>query len=340
MKVWKMFALAAPLTLGAAAPGNGPGAEKLFGNWAVTCDNVKHCEATALMPAGWSGDNAPALDLTREAGPAGAVTVSLSPSAETYGIVDILIDRKLMSSGAIRDGTITLTGATAEGIARGMATGKQVTLRAHGKTIGTISLTGASAAMRYIDAEQGRAGGMTALVARGKVSAASVPAARPAPRIQAVKPGKGRAATLPAAEIAKLRTRAGCDDYQVLDGVEPVFQRLDGRATLVMIPCGSGAYQSSFALYVITDGKAAPAPFDIAPEESGGGISMLIEPEWDPNGNALDSRAKGRGLGDCGRAQSWVWDGQRFRMTRFIALDPCRLSGNWLQRYRAEAVFK
>jgi hypothetical protein len=337
MTLWKMAVLAAPLALA----GPGPGQERLFGNWAVVCDNVKHCEATALMPEGWHGDQAPGLDITREAGAAGAVTIALSPSAETYGIVDILIDRKLMSSGPIRDGTITLTGATAEGLARAMAAGRQVTLRAHGKIVGTLPLAGASAAMRHIDAEQGRAGGVTALVARGKASAAAVPGAKPLPRIQAVRPGKGRAATLTAGETDQLRLGAGCGDHELPDGLKTEFHRLDGRTTLVTVPCISGAYQTSYALYVLREGRAVPAPFDIAPGEEGGtGVSWLVEAEWDPATATLDSRAKSRGLGDCGKAQSWVWDGTRFRMTRYIALDACRLSGNYLQRYRAEAVFK
>jgi len=45
--------------LAAAATGAGPGEEKLFGNWAVACDNVKRCEATVLMPESWDGDEAP-----------------------------------------------------------------------------------------------------------------------------------------------------------------------------------------------------------------------------------------------------------------------------------------
>jgi len=335
MGFWNLAALAAPLALSVG----GPGQEKLFGNWAVVCDNVKRCEATAMMPQGWSGDTAPGLDLAREPGPMGAVTIALSPGVQTYGMVDILIDRKIMASGAYREGTITLTGATAEGIARAMATGKQVTLRAHGKIVGTISLVGASAAMRYIDAEQGRAGGMTALVARGKAPVSAVPAARPLPRIQAVKPGKGRAATLPAGEIEALRVKAGCGDYDVLDGVTPLFHRLDGRSTLAAIPCISGAYQSSYALYLIQGGKAVPAPFDHAPEGENG-VPWLVEAEWDADRASLDSVAKSRGLGDCGTAQSWAWDGQRFRMTRYLALDACRLSGNYLHRYRAEPVFK
>lgn len=329
--------------LAAALALAGPGDERVFGNWAVACDNVKHCEATMLMPEAWSGDEAPSFDIAREAGPAGMVSISISPVSEAGGVTDILIDRRLVGSGVLRDGTISLSGATAEGLARAMASGRVMTLRQRTGPVATLSLTGASAALRYIDAEQGRAGTLTALVARGPKSAAAVPGAQPLPRIQALRPGKGKPASLPAARTDALRIEAGCGDYQVNDGLEPEFHRLDGRSTLVVVPCVSGAYQSAASLFVITDGRIAPAPFDYPPDrgaEEKGKVPSLTEPEWDPATGTLGSHAKGRGLGDCGTDQSWVWDGTRFRMTRYSALDACRLSGNWLTRYRAQPVFK
>ena len=333
--------LAATAAAAAATAPGAPGAEKLFGNWAVACDNVKRCEATALMPESWGGDEAPGLYVTREAGPAGAVTIAISPVAETPGLIDILIDRRLMGSGVMRDGSVHLTGATAEGMARAMANGRVLTLRSHRKIIATLSLSGASAALRYFDAEQGRAGGLTALVAKGPKSAAAVPGAMAVPKVPAIRPGKGKAASFTAAELDSLRTQSGCDTYFVSDWMEPQFHRLDGHTTLLLIPCVAGAYQASYAAYVATGGKIAPAPFDFPP---GGGLTekapTLTEPEWDAEKGVLDAHAKGRGLGDCGVSQSWVWDGKRFRMTDFTALNPCRLSGSWLTRYRAEAVYK
>jgi len=321
----------------------GPGAEKVFGNWAVGCDNVKRCEATMLMPESWSGGEAPTFDIAREAGPAGALTITISPLSKAGGVTDILIDRRLIGSGVLRDGTINLSGATAEGLARAMASGRVMTLRQRQGILATLSLTGSSAALRYIDAEQGRAGTMTALVARGPKSAAAVPAAQPVPRIKAVRPGRGAAATLPTAQTDALRIRAGCDPEPLPDGSKLEFYRLDRRSTLIIIPCGSGAYQSWFALYVVTDGRVGPAPFDIPPdwgETDKEPIPQLTEAGWDPATSVLNSHAKGRGLGDCGTDQSWAWDGSRFRMTRYTALETCRLSGTWLTRYRATPVFK
>ncbi|MCW3846359.1 DUF1176 domain-containing protein [Sphingomonas sp. LB-2] len=337
MMFWRMLALAASLMLTAAAPA--PGQEKLFGNWAVVCDNVKRCEATALMPESWSGDEAPGLDIARDAGPAGAVTVAISPIREVPGIIDILIDRHMVGSGTMRDGSIHLTGGTAEGIARAFATARQLTLRSHGKIIATISLTGSSAALRYIDAEQGRAGGVTALVARGPKSAVLVPAAAALPKVPAMRPGRGKAATLPAAQLTALRTQAGCDG-PMPEGWEPEFDRLDGRSTLLLLPCGMGAYQGWAAIYVLTDGKAVAAQFDFGIESDRDPVPTLTEAEWDAGNGSLNSHAKGRGLGDCGISREWVWDGSRFRMTLFNGLDACRLSGNWMTRYRAQPVYK
>jgi hypothetical protein len=323
----------------------GPGAEKLFGDWAVSCDNVQRCEATVLMPESWSGDKAPGLDFSRDAGPGGTVTLSVSATGELHGIADLLIDGRMVGSGVLRDGSVSLTGGTAEGLARAMASGHALTMRLGRKTVATLSLRGAAAAMRYIDDKQGRVGGVTALVARGSRSATAVPGAAALPRVPAVRPGSGTAATLTNAQTEPLRKQAGCEEYDVLDGLKPEFYRLDRHATLVSIPCVSGAYQSSFVLFVVTDGRIAPAPFDIAPDADSDPaertpLPWLTEAEWDPKTSTLGSHAKGRGLGDCGTNQSWVWDGTRFRMTYYNGLDQCRLSGNWLTRYRAASFFK
>jgi hypothetical protein len=112
---------------------------------------------------------------------------------------------------------------------------------------------------------------------------------------------------------------------------------------LVLVPCLSGAYQGSSAIYVLKrGGQAEPAPFDFAPPgiDPGHPVPTLAEAEWDEGEGSLNSHAKGRGLGDCGVNQSWVWDGTRFRMTFANGLDACRLSGSWLTRYRAQVVWR
>jgi hypothetical protein len=326
--------------LAAAATAGGPGEEKLFGNWAVTCDNVKRCEATVLMPQGWQPPDGPKLDLVRDAGPAGSLFITISPETEAPGLIDILIDRHLMGSGVMRGGSVHLTGATAEGIARAMATGRVLSLRSRRKTLMSISLTGSSAAMRHIDTEQGRAGGVTALVARGPKGAAAVPAAIPVPQIRAVRPGKGKPATLTAAQIEPLRQLAGCDAGQGLEAEAPQFHRLDGHSALLLFICHYDLRGSGYAAFVVSGGKAMPAQFDFAPDSRHAGpVAWLIDPQWEGDAGLTMFRWSGD-LGDCGSRQNWVWDGSRFRLTYYNGLEQCRRSGNRLKRYRAEAVYK
>ncbi|NWM54888.1 DUF1176 domain-containing protein, partial [Escherichia coli] len=84
-------------------------------------------------------------------------------------------------------------------LAAAMANGKQLILAdASGKLVARISLAGSSAALRHIDADQGRAGTVTAVVATGAKAVSTVPGAAGPPRIAALRPA-GAAAALPPA---------------------------------------------------------------------------------------------------------------------------------------------
>jgi len=146
------------LALALAAPGDlPPGPERAFGDWAVTCDNVKRCEAVAVSDAPRGSDTASDARIAREPGPAGGVTIDLWPAATSEGVITILIDGRQVGSGFVRKESLQLTGNAAEGLVRAMATGNVLTLRAGRKTLASYSLKGSAATLRYIDSEQGRA---------------------------------------------------------------------------------------------------------------------------------------------------------------------------------------
>src|SRR3546814_1300664 len=70
---------------------------------------------------------------------------------------------------AVKDGRTTASGNAAAAIAYALANGQRLTVRdPGGAVLATISLAGASASLRYIDAEQHRAGTATAIVARSE----------------------------------------------------------------------------------------------------------------------------------------------------------------------------
>lgn len=331
-----MLILAAfALAQSAPAPQQGP--MKTFGDWVVACDNVKQCEMTSLQPEGgdWS-DAGWQMAVTREAGPAGGWTVELMGEEAPAGLTV-----QVEGTAAVWRGDM-FSGGEALSLVEALANGKAVVVRSGaGKPLGRISLSGSSASLRFIDAEQGRAGSVSAAVAKGPKPASAVPAASLLPVIAVVRPG-GTPAPLAPALLNQLWTESACaENYD--DGSRPAVEHyaLGGGATLVLVPCGAGAYNFSTVPYVLRGGKAALATFDAAPGWGGDdGPPMLVNAGFDAKTGELSSYAKGRGIGDCGSAETYVWDGTRFRLTEARAMGECRGSSNWLTVWRARAVAK
>lgn len=327
-----MLTLAFLFAAAQATPQQGP--IRTFGDWVVACDNVKRCEMTSLFSE--MGDmDAPQMSITRAPGPGGGWTVELTPPVDAKGL------RLSVEGGAATVWTgERFTGADAAAIVAGLANGTAaVVTDPAGKASGAISLAGTSAALRFIDAEQGRAGTVTAMVARGAKPAGTVPAARALPRIAYRLPA-GAAQPYSAATYAGMWAQSGCSDsYDADSRPEPRSHALGGGKTLVLIPCGSGAYNFSTVPYVLADGKATVARFDMVPGWTDGeGIATLVNAGFDPRTGRLGSYAKGRGLGDCGSSETYVWDGEMFRLVEARAMGECRGSVNWLAVWRAQAV--
>lgn len=309
---------------------------KTFGDWAVGCDNVNDCEMASLGPEG--ADFPPInLMLARTAGPDSAITVTLLPNdglAPKAAPAGIAIDNKAVG-GAFGSGDApALTGDAALQIAAAMSNGHGLAIRdASGKTLSSLSLKGASAALRYIDAQQGRAGSVTAIVARGDHPAASVPAGPAAPQIVALAPN-GAPFAPDAAMIATMKQRAQCDDSAHGD-VET--HALGGGATLILLPCSAGAYNLISAVFVASGGKATPAQMDapsgFTPDDQPAAVPMLVNSTFADG--ALTSFAEGRGLGDCGSRQEFVWDGSRFRLSHQEDMGECRGDPNYITTWNA-----
>ncbi|WP_367348229.1 DUF1176 domain-containing protein [Sphingobium yanoikuyae] len=92
------------------------------------------------------------------------------------------------STAAGRDGDrarcdATLRGPQASALAIAMARGSTMEVRTGNRSLGRPRLAGAGAAIRYMDARQGRAGTTTALVATGPLGPLAVRVAPPTPAI-------------------------------------------------------------------------------------------------------------------------------------------------------------
>lgn len=307
----------------AAASTPKPGVLKTFRDWTVGCDNGLTCTMIALGSED-AGARVPSVILTRAAGPDGGWSASLSgEDGEQPGIV---VDGK------------TIPKTDAAGIAAAIANGKTASAKG---AAGGVSLAGASAALRYIDAMQGRAGGVTATVAKGPAPASAVPPAPPLPVVTALTPS-GTAAKPTAAQVAEMLKRAQCE-IPADSGINqtPETHAVGGGTTLVFVPCSSGAYNLSAAVFAMKDGRFAPARADVPTGFTEGGEAGDVSVV---NGGFEDglvtSYAKGRGVGDCGVSQSLAWDGTRLRLVAQDEMGECRGSTDMIPTWRATVVRK
>lgn len=324
----------------AATPRAGP--INSFGDWAVACDNVRVCEMTSLIPEDEESDGSDSgasFSVARAAGPGGGFFFELSTNGGVAGPVSVRIDGKRIVDGNVANDGMTLAGDAAERIVAAMANGKRLTLnRKAGKEVAHASLAGSAAALRFIDAEQGRAGTVTAAVAKGTKPASAVPPVAALPKVRSIAPS-GVATKVTPALIRTMRSLSGCETEDGQSNDPIIGNAIGGGKTLVLLPCGAGAYNFSTVPFVVAAGKPVIARFDSPPGWTlAEGTPTLVNADWDAKLGRLGSYTKARGLGDCGSSETYVWDGTMFRLIEATQMGECRGSINWLTIWRATPV--
>lgn len=316
----------------AAAPAPAARSEsRQFRDWLATCDNTNDCVAfgPASEGTGW-------VRVGSAPGPDGARTVAVGfwPSSGDglTGPITLTLDGRGHVAAAVGGdhepvGVAQIPAANASAVASGLAAGQTLTLTGGGETV-PMSLSGASAAMLWIDERQGRLETPTALVRKGARSAASVPGAAVAPQVLAAPPiaqtGFGDSGqTLPAAleAVAAVKAcRAETGDSGMSDQV--MSARLDGSTELWAVPCFAGAYNIGHDWYLTGPGGRNPRAVSLpsATGESGAGT---INGGYDPGTRTISAFSKGRGIGDCGTASTWTWTGRSFVLSAETAMTEC-----------------
>lgn len=318
----------APLTDTATPPRPLP--LKTFGDWAVGCDNGATCQAGSLAP---EDGEPPALTLSieRAAGPDAGLTIRLRGNAPALPLTFAVDGEAVARGGTAQDDWTALRGEPALALTRKLANGRAITVAdASGKTIATLSLTGAAAALRWIDAQQGRDGTIGALAASGKR-----PDTRPAPALPVVRAPvvRGEAALLDPLLVTRMRETAKCD----ADDLPPATTKPLGSRTLAIIPCTVGAYNVLSALFVVERGAAVPATFDAPPAGDAPDEQALVFNAAFADG-ILTADARGRGLGDCGTTQRYAWDGTRFRLIEQRDMTECRGNIDYIRTWTVRLV--
>lgn len=330
---------------------------KLFTDWAVACDNIRHCSAQSLMGEEEYRNDWLSLDIDRQAGPDGAAVLNLAYVDEWSKRFPAINSVRFVTNdgGALpfrtkpgEEGTQVWTVPLDSDAVDILRDATMLEMKASdGRTLATVSLAGLTATLRYIDDQQGRVGTTTALIARGTKSADNVPQAPVIPVVKAALHSALAAYQPTAAQWDQLRKRAGCFPDMDPEYFTPKNYRLDAMTSLLALPCSYAAYNDGTAYFTVRDsGKSSgnfaitPALFDhdLTSKEKTEEVGQLINSEYEPKEKLISHYNKGRGIGDCGDAASWVWDGEQFRLTYLAQMDECRGSNNWLRLWTAEGA--
>jgi hypothetical protein len=325
------------LFLAAATPQ--PTALKTFQDWTVGCDNGRACHAVALVPDHWPDD---ALTMSvRRGAEAGAQPVVAFELGADSNAAAVSADGRRLAIRLIGAGgeTRVAPADSAAAIAALRSAGQLRLLGADGKPLGSVSLKGASAALLYMDEQQRRVGTATALVRPGS-KAASVPPPPPLPVVAARPQSPRPPLAISASTLSALRRKHGCTLDEVGGPEEHEIAAIGPSETLLLLACGSGAYNISHVPFVIRRGRggAQLAAFDISPEYWDDGKPVLVNATWDKARGLLTAYSKGRGLGDCGTSTEFAWDGSRFRLVEQSEMDECRGSTDYITTWRAKVV--
>jgi len=313
--------------------------QRAIKDWVGACDNTRQCTAIGLSPE--SNEGVALLYFERAGGANDQITrirlrFDLPPNAAAG---KLLADGKplltLTARHFVNDPNVGAEiriedRAEIATVFAAMRSASQLSLDAGAGTSDAVSLSGASAVMLWIDEQQGRLGTTSALVRRGDAtSSAIVP---PAPRVVAqVKDARALEAAELATISASVRAALPADSCEEINPDLPLADagwRLDAQTTLVQLVCFSGAYNVGSQWFFQRGSAAAQRLRLPVPNADGSGrmdsLDELINADFDPATGMLGHYNKGRGIGDCGSEARWAFDGKRFQLAHYAAIDECR----------------
>lgn len=349
-------------------PAQAQSVSKDYRDWSVSCSNIKTCTAVSISGLNEMGVSSPLrgvpadsemgwLWLEIEAGPTAKPKViystmytSAQPTPKNGSLRIIGRDGRSLRNGtfvltADDSGASQLRSADVERFIELAQTGRAVLYSNGGsrKATSFASLSGFVAALRSIEVTQGRTGTAGAWIDVGKIAREHIPPAPATPRITAVAFTKLPVRTsVPKAVLE--RRKAECDDSERYDpggqGIEG-FSIGKGRI-LWSIPCGAGAY-NAWSKFYLQDGRTSviPYPFPgpestVSDEDAHSLVNVSIEPET----GQISTFSKGRGIADCGTAETYTWDGTRFVLTTLLEMNACGglMPDYWPQLVKTEVV--
>lgn len=303
---------------------------RTFREWHAACDNGAAC--TAVAPSvedsrGWLLiRSSPEPNATPEV----MVGVWLDDGDQnaTTEPITLTIDGRTFRTQRVESGDVPAARVVAdEALAAVRALGAGRAARAKlGPEDVDLSLTGAAAALLWIDERQERLETTNALIRTGartpSVRSPDLPRVAAAPAVSQAGFGDIRQ-TLPKSLGVLPAVRACLADSVHPNVSDTTFSaRLDARQELWAVPCGSGAYNLSHILYVTGPGGRDPVAVRL-PQSTRDFTETVVNARYDAANRVLTAFNKGRGIGDCGVAQTWVWTGRDFSLTLEQSMQDC-----------------
>lgn len=311
----------------------------VFADWVVACDNGRRCQAIGVQPDdAVTGNNVLTIERGADADAPLAIRLTQIEGSPARLLV---YSEALPARLTEQDGDYIVELQDRAAFFERLYADEIEVQDAGNAVIGRVSLRGLRHAMLYMDEAQGRLHTPTALVRTGRRPYAP-PA--PAPTVRVAASTAETALTIPRPRIARLRRDSRCAIGDVGGPDEVETAALGGGRTLILLACGTGAYNLSSVPFIATragrDIRILPAPFDIPLEayEEEAGHRLLINAGWSAEAMTIEDFSKGRGLGDCGSRSTYGWDGARFRLLHREEMPECRGSTGFVTTWRAETA--
>ena len=315
---------------------------KQFRDWFAACDNLRNCSAYGF-DAEFLGGGISYLRIERGGAADAPVKVTITVELPKGSTFTLHFDPDLpgLPTGRrpakeIEAATIAARDASpaADALIASLRKAEKILITREnppGKTlkddekVSSISMSGASAALLWIDDQQKRLDTITALIRRGAKPASAVPPQPRPPVIVAAKAVPDAKTPKPSPDLLA-KARKACDD-----DAKAKLEEVNSLAPGLFLysyscPDMSGAYNMNSVYFIVPAGQPQAArpvsfrwPAKIGDAEHDGEAITAINSSFDPQTMTLGTFSKGRGIGDCGTEESWVFDGKTFRLAELEA---------------------
>ena len=312
--------------LPSVATAEGPRELETFRDWVVGCDN--HLSCTAIGMVGQFDAAIAYVKITREAGVGAEPVVAITALDEfSTGAVELALSLdggtlpvdRLPGNASENYPSAIVPPALTRAFLDALLSKTALLVRSAAGDPATVSLTGMSAALRWMDATQGRDGSEHALVARGSAKTSSVPEPAAALPVEAIM--MTELDPVPASPNGAPQRDEFCNEY----ATDVAYGLPDGR--MIYGACAfNGAYNIGYDYVLVSADRATVEKLDFPGPNAGAGTkdTTLVNPGLSEDGRRFTAFNKGRGLSDCGDSGEWVFDGTAFRLVTYALMPECR----------------